>query len=409
MNYRKTGIAVAMMAATTVTHAAPNNEELWQMMQKMQQEIEQMQQQKQQLISENAALKNQLMETEQAVEAVAVAAEEAVNRPLLGGDTHIGGYGELHFNNLDGSNGAASKDQIDFHRFVLFFGHEFTDDLRFFSELELEHSLAGEGKEGEVELEQAYVEYDINQHHRVKGGLFLMPVGILNETHEPETFYGVERNNVEKNIIPTTWWEGGVMFSGELGQGFSYDVAMTSGLETSADNSYKIRNGRNKVAEASANDFAYIGRLKWTGIPGVEIGATAQYQEDLTQGTSGEDVSATFYEVHTDIQKGPLGLRALYATWDLDGEGPKAIGADEQTGWYIEPSFKINQYVGVFGSYSQWDNEAGSDSQSEYEQWNVGVNWWPHKQVVIKADYQDQEKDNGEQLKGLNLGIGYSF
>ena len=409
MNYRKTGIAVAMMAATTVTHAAPNNEELWQMMQKMQQEIEQMQQQKQQLISENAALKNQLMETEQAVEAVAVAAEEAVNRPLLGGDTHIGGYGELHFNNLDGSNGAASKDQIDFHRFVLFFGHEFTDDLRFFSELELEHSLAGEGKEGEVELEQAYVEYDINQHHRVKGGLFLMPVGILNETHEPETFYGVERNNVEKNIIPTTWWEGGVMFSGELGQGFSYDVAMTSGLETSADNGYKIRNGRNKVAEASANDFAYIGRLKWTGIPGVEIGATAQYQEDLTQGTSGEDVSATFYEVHTDIQKGPLGLRALYATWDLDGEGPKAIGADEQTGWYIEPSFKINQYVGLFGSYSQWDNEAGSDSQSEYEQWNVGVNWWPHKQVVIKADYQDQEKDNGEQLKGLNLGIGYSF
>ena len=409
MNYRKTGIAVAMMAAATVTHAAPNNEELWQMMQKMQQEIEQVQQQKQQLIRENAALKNQLMDTEQAVEAVAVAAEEAANRPLLGGDTHIGGYGELHFNNLDGSNGAASKDQIDFHRFVLFFGHEFTDDLRFFSELELEHSLAGEGKEGEVELEQAYIEYDINQHHRVKGGLFLMPVGILNETHEPETFYGVERNNVEKNIIPTTWWEGGVMFSGELGQGFSYDVAMTSGLETSADNSYKIRNGRNKVAEASANDFAYIGRLKWTGIPGVEIGATAQYQEDLTQGTSGEDVSATFYEVHTDIQKGPLGLRALYATWDLDGEGPKAIGADEQTGWYIEPSFKINQYVGLFGSYSQWDNEAGSDSQSEYEQWNVGVNWWPHKQVVIKADYQDQEKDNGEQLKGLNLGIGYSF
>ncbi|WP_059758168.1 hypothetical protein [Thiobacillus denitrificans] len=87
----------------------------------------------------------------------------------------------------------------------------FNQPPRFFSELEVEHSIAGEGKKGEIELEQAYVEY---ADHRAKAGLFLIPVGILNETHETPAFYGVERNPVEKDIIPATWWAGGAALSG---------------------------------------------------------------------------------------------------------------------------------------------------------------------------------------------------
>ena len=92
--------------------------------------------------------------------------------------TKLGGYGELHYNDIDGKDA-----KIDFHRFVLLIGHEFNDKVRMFSEFELEHSIAGEGKNGEVELEQAYIEMDINAKHAAKAGLFLMPVGIINETH----------------------------------------------------------------------------------------------------------------------------------------------------------------------------------------------------------------------------------
>ncbi len=76
------------------------------------------------------------------------------------GNTQIGGYGEMHYNNLD------SKKEIDFHRFVLFFGHQFSNKFRMFSELELEHAIGGEGKVGEIELEQAYIEYDVSENHR---------------------------------------------------------------------------------------------------------------------------------------------------------------------------------------------------------------------------------------------------
>ena len=415
MKFKRTLIAASLMAAGTVATAAPTNEELWTMMQEMQQQMKDVQTQNQQLKAENANLKNKVEETEQAVEAVAEASEQNSSPLFSGKNTTIGGYGEVHFNNLQDQNGDSDKDQVDVHRFVLYFGHEFTDDLRFFSELELEHSLSGDGKPGEVELEQAYIEYDLNEQNSVKGGVFLVPVGILNETHEPNTFYGTERNAVEKNIIPSTWWEAGVAFSGELSHGFSYDLALHSGLDVSKEGtvtSFKIRDGRQKVAEAQANDLAYTGRVKWTGMPGVELAATMQYQEDMTQGNIADSDGGTLFETHAVIERGPFGLRALYAQWDLDGDAPKVAGYDEQDGWYVEPSFRINEHFGVFARYSEWDNQAGDSSiESEFEQIDLGVNWWPHKNVVVKADYQwqDAESDSAKELNGFNLGIGYEF
>ena len=319
-------------------------------------------------------------------------------------NTQLGGYGELHYNNLD------SKDEIDFARFVLFFGHQFTDRLRFWSEVELEHAVSGDGEEGEVELEQAYVEYDITANHHAKAGLFLLPVGILNETHEPPTFYGVERNPIETNIIPTTWWVGGAALNGEVAAGWSYDVGIHEGMKTSADSRYAVRSGRQKTSKADANDLAGTARIKWTGMAGVELAASVQYQSDMTQGEDPDAGHAWLFETHANIQRGPFGFRALYARWDLDGDGPESLGADEQVGFYIEPSFKITPKGGVFARYNQWDNEAGSSSKSEKKQYDAGFNFWPHPDVVLKADYQKQDNQgNVGEEDGFNLGVGYQF
>jgi phosphate-selective porin len=360
------------------------------------------------LKSENSQLKGNIDE-------VAVATDEAIKAQVsLFNKTSIGGYGELHLNKLSDQKGTSDTDQIDFHRFVLFFGHEFTDDIRFFSELELEHSLSGEGKPGEVELEQAYIQVDITDKTSTTLGLFLMPVGILNETHEPQTFYGVERNSVEKNIIPTTWWEGGAMVTSQISDGITLDLAYTSGLK--ATSSLKPRDGRQKVAEASAKDGATWARLKWTGLPGVELGATVNYQADYAQDSLTNVDEALLTEVHAVINKGPWGLRALYARWDIDGSRAKDAGTDDQYGYYIEPSYKFNvagDDVGIFVRHSMWDNShgAGSSSDTKYKQFDVGVNWWLHSNVVVKLDYQSQDVGSGisKELDGVNLGIGYEF
>ena len=190
--------------------------------------------------------------------------------------TGIGGYGELHYNNLTGAGGAKDLDLVDFHRFVIFLKHEFSDRIRFNSELEVEHALSGDDQPGEVELEQAYIDFDINDSHTVRSGLFLLPVGILNETHEPTTFYGVERNPVESRIVPTTWWEAGVGANGTLIGDISYAAYLHSGLLTSTNNSYAVRSGRQKVALADASDPAGTMALAWR-IPGVTLGGSLQY------------------------------------------------------------------------------------------------------------------------------------
>ncbi len=363
---------------------------------------------------ENRSLKQQLQQTDQKVEATGNQVEKiAISGNSSGSSwadkTKLGGYGEMHYNSLDGKGGAASKDEIDLHRFVLFFGHEFNSRTRFFSELEVEHSIAGEGKKGEIELEQAYVEFDLNDKHRAKAGLFMIPVGIINETHEPPTFYGVERNPVEKDIIPATWWAGGAALAGRFGDGFGYDFAIHEGLATTAAKDYKPRDGRQKTSEASAKKLAATARLKWTAIPGIELGGTVQHQSDITQGQDATAGSANLYEVHSVINKGAFGLKALYAQWDLSGSGPKSKGADKQKGWYVEPSFKLSEQWGVFARYNLWDNKAGDNLASKKKQIDVGMNYWPHPDVVLKADYQRQNNDDGKNLNGFNLGVGYQF
>lgn len=345
------------------------------------------------------SLEKRLDETEQRLEATAEQVETTTVASSAS-KTSIGGYGELHYNNYEDTDA-----EIDFHRFVLFFGHEFTDKLRFFSEIELEHSIAGDGQNGEVELEQAFIEYDYSDNITARAGVFLIPVGLINETHEPPTFYGVERNAVEKNIIPATWWEAGIGGTFKLDEGLTLDAAVTSGLNTLEAN---IRRGRQKVSEASAENLAYTARIKYTAVAGLELAATVQYQTDLTQGAEGfETADATLFETHLVYSVEDFTVKALYARWDVNGDVAEASGRDEQFGWYIEPSYKINEELGVFARYSEFNNNAGDNASQETESTSLGVNYYLHENVVLKADLENL--DGAADSKGFNLGVGYQF
>jgi hypothetical protein len=384
--------------------AAPTNAEIFDMMQEMKQELKA-------LKSENAQLKG-------TVEEVAISTDEAIKAQIkLSNKSSWGGYGELHYNNLEGQGpGVADTKKVDFHRFVLYFGHEFRDDLRFFSEFELEHALVKdigdstttENGPGEVELEQAYIQYDFNETTQITSGLFLMPIGILNETHEPDTFYGVERNTVEKNIIPSTWWEAGVMVTKELKPGLTADIALTSGLESKAT-AYKPRDGRQKVASASARSLATIGRLKYTAIPGLELAGSLFMQTDYCQGAVVGCGSATAWETHAIYKKDKFQLRALYAGWNIDGDAVKTAGADKQNGYYLEPAYRFNDKWGAFARYESYDNKDGNSTDTEVEARSIGFNYWIDPTVVAKFDYVDQSKANEGDSDGINIGLGYSF
>lgn len=199
-----------------------------------------------------------------------------------------------------------------------------------------------------------------------------------------------------------------------MAEGWSYSASAHSGLYlNAAGGEYKIRDGREKVANAKGSTFAYTGRLKYTAVPGLELAATLNYQDDMLQGEDqlGQGkLDATLFEAHAVYQAGDFGLRALYAQWALnDMIDDVKEGASEQSGWYLEPSYRINENWGTFVRYSTWDNQAGASNDTEYVEWNVGANYWVAPTAVLKFDLMQQEVGGGKTYEGFNLGVGYSF
>ncbi|MEE9344721.1 MAG: hypothetical protein V3U88_03835 [Methylococcales bacterium] len=414
---------------------AVSNEEIARQLQENTRRLNQLELENQKLRSANEAMRQQLDNTKAIVSDTSNAVEvlhDNIDSQSKGDHwtdrVTIGGYGELHYNNLNNKPGKdedGNHHEIDFHRFVLFVGYHFNDRLRMYSELEVEHAFSGDGAPGEVELEQAYIEYDLLDkpmygitQSSIRGGLFLIPVGFLNETHEPPTFYGVERNSVENVIVPTTWWEAGVGNTTNFDNGISLDLAFTNGLNIPGEggSAFRVRSGRQKGAKAQISDFAYTGRIKYTGVPGLRVAAAYQYQTDMAQsnveGIGSGMLFETDFSYEHNLGPGSAMIKALWARWDIEGAAVEAANADEQYGWFVEPSYRMPvAAIGELGVYGRYQKVHGWRTADRFQQWEGGVNWWPVNNVVLKADYRfnQNDRDNGYNFQGFDLGIGYQF
>ena len=326
----------------------------------------------------------------------------------------FGSYGEAHFNTGD------VPDKFDIHRLVLFTAYEFNDKLRVVSEIELEHLYSNDpGTDLVWELEQAYFEYDLGNDYHLQAGGVLVPIGIVNEIHEPTTFYGVERNRVETEIIPSTWTEFGMLLRKNYDNGLQWDFAVHRGLEVEQNdfnlNGADLRNGRQKKNTYRNMGTAATARVRYTGINGLELAASVQYQDDISQGP--EDNSAILTSAHFIYTNGGFGLRGLAANWTIDGDtsvgGAVVPGQeiDNQYGAYIEPSYKWDfdngMAIGVFSRILHWENEDAPDGQTEYQ---AGINFWPTENTVVKADWAHEDRSNGKDNRDVfNFGVGYAF
>ncbi|MEQ1667737.1 MAG: hypothetical protein ABL868_04720, partial [Sulfuriferula sp.] len=282
------------------------------------------------LQAEMTALKQQLADekiarTKQIDSAVKAAVADAVPAQTADSDTSIGGYGELSYSNY---KDASVQDQIDLNRFVLFFGHKFNDKLRLYSEFEIEHAIASADDKGEAEIEQAYIEYNLLPQVNLRAGLMLMPLGIINEKHEPPTYYGVFRNEVETRIIPSTWREAGIGAQGYLlDSALEYNVGISSGFDASkfaGDASYGIKDMHGEASQAAANNLAVYAGLNyrqpgWLLGGGLFTGNTSQdgHGEIPNAALQGVNARLTIMDVHGQYNIGDLALQALYARGSL--------------------------------------------------------------------------------------------
>jgi hypothetical protein len=225
--------------------------------------------------------------------------ETPIENPLGGAPamngTAVGGYGELTLNAP--SNAPAV---VDLRRFVLFVGHNFTDRIRFYSEVEVEHAVSSREDAGEVEIEQAYVDGLLGRRLNLRAGLILMPVGIINVYHEPPTFNGVDRPEVDTLVIPSTWREPGFGIFGELTTGVAYQLYVINGLNANGFTAEAaVADGHQEGMLAAARDFGAVGRLTYEPMLATILGVSGYFA------TSGNSLRSTVGNV-------PVGL------WEID-------------------------------------------------------------------------------------------
>jgi len=353
--------------------------------------------------------------------------------PAAAPDTTIFGYGEFNYNRFRDPDRTT---RADLRRFVLGFGHRFNDQLSFMSEVEFEHGVVSADDKGEAEIEQAWLNYRFSDAVNAKGGLFLIPLGILNETHEPPTYYGVERNEVETRIIPTTWRELGLGVHGLVGEGWRYDVGVTTGFDAGKldDPSFGIRSMHQEGSEANAYDLALYGALNYRA-PGLLVGGGYFTGNTGQNGQTnpllkGVDARLRLWDVHAKYSIAGFDLQALYASGTL-GDADKintAILATSSapfaapkafSGWYAQAAYHLYRRGDVdlapFVRYERYDIHQQEDpangllqDPNNFERvTTVGFNLKIHPQVVIKSDVQAYQTDRNKSR--FNIGLGYMF
>jgi len=340
----------------------------------------------------------------------------------------IGGYGSLKYNNYKNSS---AKDKIDFHRFVLFVGKDFNDWVSFKSELEVEHAYAKDDNPGVVELEQAILDFKLSESFNVRTGMMLIPVGFLNETHEPTAFYGVGRPDVDRKIIPSTWREAGIGIFGDLAPGLQYKLYYVSGLDAADFTaSSGIRGGRQMVANATAEDFAVTGRLEFTRVNGLKLGASF-FTGNAAQGNSAlGDARVTILAADAQYNIGDFDLRGIYAATRVgDADKIRAVTGEDvgeqMYGWYVEGAWRFMRYIlpdseqdiAAFARYAEYNTQdelpgdAVASGANDMEIWTIGLDYKPTPNVVFKVDYQDRENNDPltKATDQFNVAVAYSF
>lgn len=342
----------------------------------------------------------------------------------------IGGYANIDYNQPESKNG-----NLDVHRLVMLFGYKFSDQVQFITEIEFEHVK-------EVFVEQAFVNYNVGSNINLRGGLMLVPMGIVNEFHEPTTYNGVERPALDSKIVPSTWRELGVGVKGNLPSlSVGYQAYVFNGFKSTSGTPDAIsgllkgenalRGGRQKGAESTISSPTFASKIEYYGLPGLRVGLSGYFgktqTDDALENIDGSTIGISMVGVDARFKKNKIEARGqlIYASLS-DTEAynlltQKDLGSS-LFGYYIEGGYNILPITAKqrliafarFETYNTHANTAGTLSKNDaYDRTDVtfGLSYHIAQGVVVKGDYQlrDNKLDNNQTPNQLNFGLGIWF
>ncbi|MBK9967968.1 MAG: hypothetical protein IPP07_25070 [Holophagales bacterium] len=349
----------------------------------------------------------------------------------------IGGYGESIYQNFDATreNGTASgkTNEWDYLRAVVYLGWKFDRTFVLNTEIEYEHASTGKG--GEVSVEFATLDAMLRDEVNLRAGLVLVPVGFVNEMHEPTTYLGARRPDTESRILPSTWRANGIGAFGAAGP-IAYKLYLTESLDASGFSaSNGIRGGRQSGARASADNLAVTGRVDLVSVPGLLAGVaffTGESGKSLSSAGQPFGARTTAWDLHADWRLGALWLRGVFARVTVDDvallnqslglSGSKSIG-ETQDGYYLSAGYELlsrfapgsSMALTPFVRFERTDTQksvpAGyaRDGANDRKAWTVGLDFKPIPQLALKVDWQGYTDSAHTGTPQWNVALAYLF
>ncbi|WP_300172007.1 hypothetical protein [Duncaniella sp.] len=366
----------------------------------------------------------------------------------------FGGYGEMvasfkdyGINRFDGTatgNTRTHRNTISIPRFVLALDYKFTPkwilgaEIEFESggtgtAVELENSENGEyeteiEKGGEVALEQFHITRLIVPQFNVRVGHMIVPVGLTNAHHEPINFFGTIRPQAETQLLPSTWHETGIQVFGSFGRQFSrfdYQLMVVAGLNANGFNrdEWIIGGKQGFFEQDNFTSPAYVGRLDYSGVPGLRTGVSFYYCRDAGANADKEHTYASvgripvaigtwdaqyrnrFVTARANVTYGYVGNSAALSEANrmLSNKSPYSRlipVAKNSLGYGAEAGLNLKSVIGgacpviyPFARYEYYNPQYRGqgrmtmDKRLEVSQWQMGLNWFALPNLVVKADY----------------------
>lgn len=407
MKYTKLSLALAGMLALSSASFADDKEDIAQ----LKKEIAELKETTQSLIDETSDLKTGFnYTTVQSGESHSGLGAAASKVYYSKSPLSIGGYGEMYYSTTDSDDDTQDSSETQVKRLITYLGYKFSDNIILNTEIEYEGGgVTASGGGDEVVIEFMYIDFLMNKNYNFRVGNMLMPVGLTNQRHEPTLFTTVQRPQTAYYLIPTTWNESGAMVYGEITDGLEYKLAGVSALQPDDTAGAKwLRKGRGSSFEVANPGLAGVARLDYTGINGLLVGASLY-----------NDSKITMWDAHLNYENSGARLYGTYTqTKRSDTTGTQV---KEMSGGYINASFDIlsltsyNKKLPIFVQYESVNPQEKLSNGTTYNAVNtttVGVNFFPHEQVVLKMDYAMADNDfadSGTNSDTFSISMGFIF
>ena len=369
------------------------------------------------------------------------------------------GYGETHYTNHSDKN--AGPSEIEEHRFVIGVNAALSNWIQLNVELDFEHGAQ------EVEFELGYLDFRLHEAFNARAGVMLIPVGLLNEFHEPVLFWSVERPELQTKIIPTSWNGSGAGFFGTPVSGVNYRIYAVNSVQSirpvgfsTGDGSggsggrggrFKsssgIRSGRQQPNKLVAEDFAVTGRLELTKLyPGLLLGFSL-YTGNTTQGLIKEGGRILLLEADMKYRKKWFDMNASIVNIDVSDAaamnafcaGQNAIKSgtcstdtgDNIFGWNVQAGVHLPHLLGIHTSqdlvpWLMFEHIRPQDSVPSgtaptagvnFDVYQAGLTYRPIFKANVKIDWQHKRYSNpnfapgkvGKAEDTISLGVAFMY